>query len=228
MSKSRQEDTIKHDRSDECYVDEWTRRCPRCSEPKQLHAFRPEDGKPRVSSDITPLCNVCREAIRIEGSVEQRELKKVAAIERSADAVQSLGAMLNNVGKRRVIEEACPSLVDGVRAVMRHLGGEDEFWKLSTTALKECLQSEKHDIKIKAVSTAFGFVRDGNKMQGDPVDFNDVDDDQLMQLLFEPAKRLLMSSAEFRAELLNDPEVRRMFLSDLNVEVLDVSGEVPE
>lgn len=223
---SRNEQTIRHEPSDECFVDEFHRRCPKCGVSKELFHFRPESDKPIPQFEITPYCNVCRGDITRHLSEEQRDLKRTAALSANTQAIQSLGEMLNNVGKRRVIEEACPSLVDGVRLIVEQLGGETEFWKLTATALREVINSPKPSIKIKGVNAAIGLVRDGNKAQGEPIDFGNVSDDELIVLLREPARALLLSDADFRAELLNDPEVRRMFQSDLGIEVLETEGVI--
>lgn len=225
MAKAKQP-TIRHEPSDECYIDEFRRRCPRCGEEKELFHFRPDDDTPRPMNDITPFCNICRASIQQQACEHDRELKRTAALSKSADAVNQLGRMLNNVGKRRILEEACPSLVDGVRHMMDAFGGEQNFWSLASQAIKESMESPRADIRIKAVNTAIGFVRDGNKMQGDPVDFEAFGEEELVLLLRPSAKALLLENAEFRRELLNDPDVRQMFQSDLGIEVF-VAEEQP-
>ncbi len=225
MTKPHYEDTIRHDPSDECYVDEFRRRCPRCCDPKELFHFRPDDDKPRLNSEITPFCNLCRSEIKESERVHARELKTAAALTRSAEAVSELGKMLNSVGKRRAVQDACPSLIDGIRRVMEKAGGEDKFWELTGEGLITSLQSANPDVKLRAVNSAIGLVRDGNKLQGEPVDLSSISDEDLIMLLRPSAKQFLLSNAEFRQELLNDPDVRRMFQSDLGIEVLEVSSD---
>lgn len=224
-NKTRYEETIRHEPSDECYVDEFRRRCPRCSDPKELFCFRPDDDKPRLALEITPFCNVCRAEIKEADRKNDRELKTAAALTKNSEAVSELGKLLNNVGKRRAIQEACPSLIDGINQVMEKAGGTKAFWDLAGEGLIKSLQSESPEIRLKAVNTAIGFVRDGNKMQGEPVDLSSISDDDLVMLLRPSAKQFLLENAEFRKELLNDPEVRRMFQSDMGIEVLEVQPD---
>lgn len=221
MGTPQHEQLIRHESSDEFYIDEHSRRCPRCNDIKQLWAFRPESGKPVLNSQITPFCNVCRAAIKEDDRRNDRELKTAAALNRSTDAVHELGRMLQNVGKRRVLQEAAPSLVDGAKRLVDRKGGVDKFWNTIGEAVDSTIESDDPEIRLRAVNTLVAIVRDANKLQGEPVDLSTISDEDLMMLLREPAKRLLLENGDFRRELLEDPEVRRVFQSDLGIEVIE-------
>jgi len=53
------------------------------------------------------------------------------------------------------------------------------------------------------------------------VDLSQLTDEELQDILMEPAKELLMSSKEFRKQMLDHPDVRALFAKDTGVTILD-------
>ena len=109
-----------------------------------------------------------------------------------------------------------------MRRLIKAAGGEDAFWDASGESLIEIVKNGDPGDKLTAIRAVMSFTVNTAKLQGTPVDLSSLSDDDLFMLLLEPAKQLLLENADFRTELLNDPEVRRVLLEDAGVDLIEV------
>ena len=202
--------TALHEPAYENFVSETIRHCPMCSQNLPLDRFKSHGSG---AQDI--ICSTCDCKDRVVGS----ELAK-------AEAFDSLAAALSKSTGRKLMSEAAPSGVAGVRAIMAKLGGESAAWDLVGDALHFGMTCEKADTAIKAVNTFVNMVTTVEKNQGEPLEslVAKLSDEDRMEILFDPARQLLLDSPEFRKMLLNDPSIRKALLKDAGIEVIEQEG----
>lgn len=203
---------IHGDPEDLLYISESMRRCATCDTPKVLDMFsRHAGGTPDHPERISLDCKKCVDDRRIARQKERED--------KGSDL---LGTALAKATGRRAILDAAPKSADGIRLVIQYLGGEEATYKLVGRALKKGLRSDKEETAIKAVNSLIGFVTTAEKNAGPPIDVSELTEEDRITILMEPAKQLLLNSAEMRKQLLNDPEVRKAILGDAGVTVLEV------
>jgi len=212
-----------HQKSDEMYVDERLRRCPRCEAVKGLSNFQPKADnscKPRRDPEgrVTWLCQSCRgEEWKMAKEIKQAELGQA-----KAQACRELVKAVSSATRRTQLEEAAPTPGGGMRRLIKAAGGEDAFWDASGESLIDIVKNGEPGDKLTAIRAVMSFSVNTAKLQGTPVDLSSLSDDDLFMLLLEPARQLLLENADFRTELLNDPEVRRVLLEDAGVDLIEV------
>lgn len=207
--------TIHGNPDDLLWISDNLRRCATCDTPKVLDMFyRFPGGTPehpeRVSLD-------CRKCIDERRAARQQE--------REAKGEDLLGSALAKATGRRALLDAAPKASDGIRAIIRILGGEERAYRLVTRALKRGLKAERVGDAIKAANTFIDFVVRAEKQAGPPIDVSELTEEDRITILMEPAKQMLLQSAEMRRQLLNDPEVRKSVLGDAGVQVLEVETD---
>lgn len=151
-----------------------------------------------------------------------KEIKQAELGHAKAQACRELVKAVSSATRRTQLEEAAPTPGGGMRRLIKAAGGEDAFWDASGESLIEIVKNGDPGDKLTAIRAVMSFTINTAKLQGTPVDLSSLSDDDLFMLLLEPAKQLLLENADFRTELLNDPEVRRVLLEDAGVDLIEV------
>lgn len=216
------EDMFVHQKSDELYVDEKHRRCPRCSETKSLSHFQPRKNSSQVprrdpEGRVTWLCQTCRgrewEALAIERKAEAEKSRE--------NTTKQLAKILSSATNRTLLENAAPTPTGALRTLIKGMGGEEAAWDLAGTCTKEAMTTGSTKEKLSAIKSLMGFTIQTAKIQGPPLDLSQLNDDEIFMVLYEPAKQMLLTNPDFRKLLLNDPDVRQILLEDAGVQLLE-------
>jgi hypothetical protein len=201
---------VEHNRDDALYVDECTRICPDCEQAKPLAAFQDAKTLRRSELKVYVQCSTCA---RRDCGME---------LARSAD---TLAAALKKATGRRLLEEAAPSSVDALKSILEKMGGQNVAFGKVGEALDAGLSSPKIDTRIKAASALMSMSTTVERMQGDPIDAAQLTDEDRMMVLREPARELILTDADLRRQLLNDPEIRAALLAEAGVTVIEGDSE---
>ena len=206
-------DTSPHTPDNPMYVDETTRFCPHCEQDKRLAAF----AKAEQGEAYSILCVQCVTKTEVDN-----------ALVKKADAQSMLANALSKATGRKLMSEMAPSSAKGARDVLEtcgdgHGGGESGAWKLVGETLKEAMESDdtKMDTKVKAASVVINLVTTAEKNQGEPINTDDLTLDEQIDILWEPARQMVLQSAEFRQQLLNNPDIRKALLLEAGVELVE-------
>lgn len=214
----------RHTPDDPLYATEHTRRCLRCGETKQLWIFRPTDNDPAKQMMVTNHCGPCRAIINPTwGELQKAKADQALAKSQTgiSKAMQTLGAALKSKTKLAQLHEACPDPVAGARKVVEAMGGETVVWELIGTTLKAAMENGAADARMKAVSTALNYLTQMRKLQGEPINLDALEDEQMFAICMSAARELVLADADFRRELINEPDVRIALMSEFGVDTID-------
>ena len=196
------------------YVDPSLRVCPGCKEGANIHQlkkFRKGDG-----CEYSTLCNVCEK--------EDRKFEEGRA---SKTAVTVLENTIKDIKKARKggIQHGYG---DVLRIACDGMGGIDKTFKMVGVALQKAMAAgSKPDadvgemtLALKAAQTLLASAQLENSKKNN-VDLSELTDEELQDILMEPARELLLNSKAFRKQLLDQPDVRALFAKDAGVTILD-------
>lgn len=220
MASDYKEELFAHQRSDELYIDEHHRRCPRCERNLDIFNFRATVDNASTQHLVTWLCQNCR---YMQKSADALLAKSKAETSRN-EAAKSLARVLKSATRRSLLEEAAPTPGGGLRRIIEKMGGEEAAWDSVGKAIKDALEDGDIPDRITASKTLISFSVQTAKLQGDPIDLSTFSDEDLFMLLMPVAKQMASTDEEFRKELLNDREIREMLLSDLGIETIETSA----
>lgn len=178
------------------------------------------------------LCRKCRhivnptDAEKRKIEVKAKEAEAKLAIAKTSDALVNA---LSRPTKRNALQAACPEPVDALNIAFEQGGGINTVFGNVGEALTNVLKEGTPDSKLKASQVWINFLLQTKKLEAERPDLSQFSDDDLFSILQEPAKHMLLTDAEFRKELLNDPEVREALLGELGVELVESnSGSIVE
>jgi len=125
--------------------------------------------------------------------------------------------------KRPVAGSEGPSLIDFANQFIQHMGGIEETANKTAAVTNEILTSEdsRPKEKLEAVGRITSILSLLHKTKQEPIDISSLDIENLTEDLKKYAKELVLTSKEFREELLADPDVRKIMLLDTGVTVVD-------
>ena len=125
--------------------------------------------------------------------------------------------------KRPVAGSEGPSLIDFANQFIHHMGGIEETANKTAAVTNEILTSEdcRPKEKLEAVGRITSILSLLHKTKQEPIDISSLDIENLTEDLKKYAKELVLTSKEFREELLADPDVRKIMLLDTGVTVVD-------
>jgi hypothetical protein len=103
------------------------------------------------------------------------------------------------------------------------MGGIEETANKTAAVTNEILTSEdcRPKEKLEAVGRITSILSLLHKTKQEPIDISSLDIENLTEDLKKYAKELVLTSKEFREELLADPDVRKIMLLDTGVTVVD-------
>lgn len=203
---------IRHgDPDDTLWISATERFCATCGKQKHFREFH-WDGVPDSSLMVTPDCKLCF-----------KELKTMEQKQKELKTDDALASALARASGRRKLLDAAPRSADCLNSMIKDMGGFAKVSKRLARAVNRGLRHEDAEVGLKAANTMIGLVTTSEKLTGDPIDLSELTDEDRVMILMEPAKMLIMQNAEFRQQLLNDPEVRRILLGDAGIQVLEES-----
>jgi hypothetical protein len=196
------------------YVDPSLRVCPGCKEGANIHQlkkFRKGEGQ-----EYSTLCNVC-----------EKEDRKFADSQASKTAVTVLENTIKDIKKARK-GGVQHGYGDVLRIACDGMGGIDKTFKMVGAALRKAMEAGSNSeagvgemtLALKAAQTLLSSAQLENSKKNN-VDLSQLSDEELQDILMEPAKELLMSSKEFRKQMLDNPDVRALFAKDMGVTILN-------
>lgn len=207
---------LKHDKvehgseDDTLYVDIDERQCSNCNNVKLLGSFY-YNSKTRQT---TVECRKC---------IEDRNA--VRATTQEAAASQALAKVIQTqTGRKALSKVAAATSVDAMNIILESSGGVEAHYKRIARALKRTLRDPDPEVSIKGVRAALGFQRDVDKVQSEQVDVSGISAEEKLDIMRPYAVAMILEDAQFRAMLVNDPEIRNLLLADLGVTVIE--GEV--
>jgi hypothetical protein len=196
------------------YVDPSLRVCPGCKEGANIHQlkkFRKGEGH-----QYSTLCNVC-----------EKEDRKFENSQASKTAVTVLENTIKDIKKARK-GGVQHGYGDVLRIACDGMGGIEKTFKMVGAALRKALEAGSNPdseigemtLALKAAQTLLSSAQLENTKKNS-VDLSQLTDEELQDILMEPAKELLMNSKEFRKQMLDHPDVRALFAKDTGVTILD-------
>lgn len=199
---------------DDFYIDDDTRVCLVCNTPKKLIQFY-KRGKPGTKNHKVHMA--CMSCVRVE---EKNSLAK----QESDVSSKLVGALSKATGRSAKAAELAPLLSTTLRAMSDSWGGDDETAKKLASITQRAMDSGDPELALRAVRMMLDSMARSQKMTPDPIDISSLSTDDLRDVLLEPAKQLILEDEQFRAELLNMPDVRRALLGDAGVDVYDADS----
>jgi len=199
------------------YVDKTHRRCN--SEISESCVNHSDLRCGHISTFATPtvgkvysVCNKCR--------VEE---KKLAVTKRTGDTANGIIKMMEAMIKRPVAGSNGPSFTEFANQLVSKMGGIESTSNKTADVLSEILDNEESrpKDKLEAVGRITQILSLLHRTKQDPIDISSLDIETLTDDIKKYAKELVLTSAEFRAELLADPDVREMLLNEAGVTVIE-------
>jgi len=201
--------SIVHEDDGGClYVDATHRRCaadicPKCVNRSEMECGHLSSFRARESSSdkVRVKCTACVfEETRLHNEKSQNLaatgiIKMMEAITRRPSSAAGGG----------------PSFSDYASEFVEHFGGVKNIAIKTATVTDEVLSNElaKPKDKLDAVGKVISILSLIHKTKPDPIDVSSLDVERLTDDLRKYAKELMVTSSEFRDELLADPDVRR-------------------
>lgn len=145
-------------------------------------------------------------------------------IERSQSQTTSgIIKLMETITRRPSSAPDGPSFSEYANEFISHLGGIKEVAIKTAVVTDAVLTSNdsKPKDKMDAVGKVISILSLIHKTKTDPIDVSSLDVERLTDDLKKYAKELMVTSREFRAELLSDPEVRQVMLSEAGVTLID-------
>lgn len=198
---------IHGDPDDLLYVNEQLRRCASCDNVKTV---RTEFYYKASLNQVTVDCKSCLDARR-----------RTSLMARESEQVDLLASALAKRTGRRALLDACPKSADALKDIVSSISRKGRAWKMVGKAIRIGLVSDDPDQARKSAVALMDFQVRAEKNAGEPIDLSELTEEDRVMILMEPAKQMLLQSAEMRQQLLADPEVRRALLGEAGVEVLE-------
>ena len=196
------------------YVSPTLRLCPACNTPHPLTKF--------INTEAKTYSVLCRGCLT-EDFKFQRQEKDVKAIQTVEKLTETLKKACKKTGNLIPVQQVLETLYkpiekNGVSAFER-IG--KVYDKALTQALRENANIKEIELGVKVGDNIVKNAVEAEKRHGPPIDLGDLSEDELRDILMEPARQLLLTDEKFRKQLLNDPVVRKSLLGDAGVEVIE-------
>lgn len=208
MAGQRGTASIVHEDDGGClYVDETHRRCAAdvstsCVNRSEMECGHISSFKPResTSNKVRTKCTAC--------VFEETRLMNERA---QTNAATGIIKMMEAITRRPSAAGGGPSFSDYASEFVEHFGGVKNIAIKTASVTDEVLSNElsKPKDKLDAVGKVISILSLIHKTKPEPIDVSSLDVERLTDDLKKYAKELMVTSSEFRTELLADPDVRR-------------------
>lgn len=211
-----------HTKGDPLYISAALRQCVGC------HVKKPEDCiKPLRYFVANPshqkdgwYTNLCRECIK-ETREQQRQHNESIAATSMAETFATIvkrRTQSNAAEVEELLAAACEPMGGVTKAIK--LGGK-VMHKVLRTAAGRGAKTAQVEAGLKVVAQLFRAAADADKSRRKSFDLSGLTEEEQREILIEPARELLLRDAQFRRELMADPEVRRELLGSAGVETIE-------
>lgn len=202
-----------HVEGDSLYVSETLRRCVMCrSKPvHELSMF-----KQNSQGNISTICENC---LRIVRRSENQNIESDAVGELATAVVAAVG------GQRRTGH----GYGDTLTTVSGPSGGRDKMFTDVGKVMKKTLRrgllkkatSGDLDRSLKASVELLKAAAIEERTRKPTVSLDEMPEDEIREGLLSAAREMAIADQDFRRMLVNDPEVRKLLLKDLGVDMLE-------
>lgn len=213
----------KHTPDSPLYMGPKLRLCPACPDGANIHPT--SSFFYNSNSKICAHTTLCRECLAREEEKEQQ-----------ADEMQAVNVVTSALAKAtRARRTEKVSFGDMLPVVCAGIGGVDNAFKLTgkvlgkslRNGLKKTASTGEMNLAVKAAGTLLASAAAADKGK-QPIDLSDLTEEELRDILMEPARQLLLNDEGFRKLLLADTAVREAFLRDCGVTVIEATDDGPD
>lgn len=203
---------VLHQRHDALWAGDDKRKCVVCEQVKLLKHFdciEKTDGK-----YVLECCWGCLENAR-----------RNKALTRKSTSLDNMATALGKAIRRPVAaKNDGPSMAEFATKMMDAMGGMDVAADMVGKLTKQVITNPTTDsrVAIKYMSLITDTLSVLHRNQAEPIDLSQINEEDLLNALMEPAKKLILTDDTFCYQLLSIPEVRRKLLTDMGVDILDV------
>lgn len=207
-----------HRKGEPLFVSETERLCPFCNKAMPLTDFKPASVN---SHYYSKMCVAC---LKADLKLTTQE-KKVEAQKEQTKAVATLTDAIAKATKRGLRVASLGEAMNGIYQGR----SEDTYNKIGKAFDNVLTKGAKEDADIETLrlvekigATLLRATAAADKNNLAPtIDWDSLTEDEMREILFEPARALLLKDERFRRQLVNIPDVRRLLLAEVGVEVID-------
>lgn len=225
MGKKREIEYEYHKKGEPLYVSETERLCPFCNKAMPLSEFKPASVN---SHYYSKMCVAC---LKTDLKLTSQE-KRIEAQKEQTKAVTTLTDAITKATKRGLRTASLGEAMNGIYQGR----SEDTYNKIGKAFDNVLTKGAKEDAdldtlrlveKIGATLLRATAAADKNNM-APTIDWDSLTEDEMREILFEPARALLLKDERFRRQLVNVPDVRRLLLVEVGGELIDVPKDDDE
>lgn len=223
--KLKADDTTKtepHVKSSPLYVSAVLRICLGCAEGKNVHPLA-RFTKSIESGQYSVLCRDCQK--------QDEAFENMNVDERAVRVVEDLNTTLKRVAKKSGSKEQVIELLDefykpfsgGANSKTAFHKVGQMFGKVLDRGLADQANFKEVELAAKVGDSVIKNAVAAEKRAGPQIDLSELTEEEMFDILLEPARQYILDNEKFRKHLLSDDKVRRLLLSESGISVVDMA-----